>query len=44
MIERLSAEFENTVTVIMADITKLIQVLTLQHKELMDEQAKRHHP
>ena len=30
------------VTLIMADITKLIQVLIIQHKELMDEQVKSH--
>ena len=36
------AEFENSVTVIMSNITKLIQVLTVQHKEVMDEQAKCH--
>ena len=35
-------EFENSVTVIMADIVSLIDVLMRQHKEQMDKQARQH--
>ena len=40
--EQLSTEFEKSVTVIMAEMTKLIQVPTENHKEQMEEQARRH--
>ena len=41
-IEQSSAEFEKSVTVIMDDTTKLIQVLTVSHKEQMEEHAGHH--
>ena len=41
MTEQSSAEFEKSITVIMAEITKLIQVLTVNYKEQMEEQARR---
>ena len=40
MTEQSSTEFEKSVAVIMAKITKLIQVLTVNHKEQMEEQAR----
>ena len=39
MIEKLSAGFENNVTVILADLGNFISVLMIQHKKQMDEQA-----
>ena len=40
MLEQLSAELIKSVTEIMADFTKLIQVLTVNHREQMKEQAR----
>ena len=37
---RLSDEFENSFTVIMAEITISIEMLKLQHKEEIEEQAR----
>ena len=38
----MSAEFENSVTVIMADVTNLSEMLKLQHKEQMEMQDRQH--